>query len=111
MVTSLFNFAPKKEDIITNLEHKITTKHNISKKDHWVVIDEVSDFLLSKVQGFGVIRQSFIPLMEEIKKASQQPSDFTKFLISRSRIISHLLWLALWETYTAKSKSNESFHR
>lgn len=44
------------------LKKKFADRRYSEQKQYCAVIDEIIDFIISKVQGFGVIRQSFIPL-------------------------------------------------
>ena len=33
----------------------------MDQKIHWAVVDEILDFIISKVQGYGVLRDSILP--------------------------------------------------
>lgn len=48
---------------------------------HWAVLDEVLDFIISKVQGYGVIRHSMLELKDEIEVLQKlAPEAAVKFI-------------------------------
>lgn len=61
-LSSVLNYMIDFAEMNKQVEKKIFDKNYLEKKQHWVVHDEVTDFILSKVLGHGLIRQSYLPL-------------------------------------------------
>ena len=55
-----FLYENKKDELEKQLKIKITSRGYTDKKLHWAVVDEILDFIISKVQGYGVIRHSML---------------------------------------------------
>lgn len=59
----IVNYAQMRQDVAAKMEKRSYS----DKKEHWVVHDEVTDFIMDKIQGYALIRQSFMPLFEDLK--------------------------------------------
>ena len=72
--------------------------------------DEIIDFIMSKVQGYGLIRQSYLPLFDELK-ALAKAKDPTDLLILRTNNIYKLILLSTYETHFNEiNEQTSDFH-
>ena len=55
--------------------------------------------MLSKVQGYGLIRQSFLPLFEELGSLSTLRTSLVDYLSAKTNNIYKIVYLATYETY------------
>ena len=85
------------------LKIKINSRGYTDKKMHWAVLDEILDFIISKVQGYGVLRHSMLELKDEIETLNKLSSEAAiKYMGEKTENSYKIMWLALWETYMSK---------
>ena len=76
----------------------------MDKKMHWAVVDEILDFIISKVQGYGVLRHSMLELKDEMEALSKIPTETgIKYMKEKTENTYKILWLGLWDTYRSKN--------
>lgn len=54
---------------------------------------------MSKIQGYGVIRQSYLPLCDDLKTLKDIKGSPTDYLGTKTNNIYKLLYLSSYETY------------
>lgn len=74
-------------------------RHYIDKKEHWVVHDEIIDFMMSKIQGYGLIRQSYLPLCDDLKLIKNIKTNPADYLSVKTTNVYKLIYLSSFETY------------
>lgn len=83
----------------------------MDQKIHWAVVDEILDFIISKVQGYGVLRDSILPFKEELEVLGKTPQEKTiTFMQNRTANVYKKMWLAVWETYLHDSGQTFTSH-
>lgn len=95
----VFNFFIDFAEMNRQVAKKMEDRHYIDKKEHWVVHDEIIDFMMSKIQGYGLIRQSYLPLCDDLKSLKNIKTSPTEFLITKTNNIYKLIYLSGLETH------------
>ena len=55
--------------------------------------------MMSKIQGYGLIRQSYLPLCDDLKVLKTLKGKATEYLNLKTNNIHKLIYLAGYETY------------
>jgi hypothetical protein len=97
-LSSFYHFFIDFVEMNKQVAQKMEGRHYVEKKEHWVVHDEIIDFLMSRIQGYGLIRQSYLPLADDLRMLKDVRSP-ASFLAAKTRNIYKLIHLAGYETY------------
>ena len=54
---------------------------------------------MSKIQGYGLIRQNYLPLCDDLKNLGKLKGKATEYLATKTRNIHKLIYLSAYETY------------
>jgi broad-specificity NMP kinase len=57
-------YENKKDELEKKLKIKISSRGYSENKVHYAVVDEILDFIISKVQGYGLIRHCMLELKD-----------------------------------------------
>ncbi len=95
----VFNFAIDFAKMNKQVAKKMDDRHYIDKKEHWVVHDEIIDFMMSKIQGYGLIRQSYLPLCDDLKLLKDTKTSSSELLSTKTNNIYKLIYLSAFQTY------------
>ncbi len=90
----MFNFAIDFAKMNKQVAKKMDDRHYIDKKEHWVVHDEIIDFMMSKIQGYGLIRQSYLPLCDDLKLLKDTKTSSSELLSTKTNNIYKLIYLS-----------------
>lgn len=104
----VYNFVINFAAIHSDVQKKIADKNYIDKKEHWVVHDEITDFILSKVQGYGLIRKSYMPLYEDLRQVTRLTDSPLPFLRLKTNNIYKCLHLSNAEAYLNEINERDS---
>lgn len=76
------------------MAQKIIDRNYIDKKEHWVVHDEIIDFMMSKIQGYGLIRKSYLPLCDDLKLLKDIKGSPVNYLVNKTNNIYKLIYMS-----------------
>lgn len=76
------------------MAQKIIERNYIDKKEHWVVHDEIIDFMMSKIQGYGLIRKSYLPLYDDLKLLKDINGSPVNYLVNKTNNIYKLIYIS-----------------
>jgi hypothetical protein len=72
------------------------------------VHDEITDFIMSKVQGYGLIRKSYLPLYEDLKELKTLRSNPVEYLRLKTTNIYKCIHISSCEAYLNEINEKES---
>lgn len=104
----VYNFVINFAALHSDVQRKIADKHYLDKKEHWAVHDEITDFILSKVQGYALIRKSYMPLYEDLRQLTRLKAGPLDFLRLKTTNIYKCLQLSNAEAFLNEINERDS---